>query len=523
MNPYKLRSRSIALAALLLCATLPKLSIRAQSTATSAPSGNRPTDPIKDIAWYTHHAPFPMPEVIQPTFPDKTFRLPDFGAIGDGRTLNTTAFAKALQACSAAGGGRVIVPAGKWLTGPIEFLNHVDLHLEEGAQILFTKDHTQYPLLQSHRGAGVSVASPVYGHDLEDIAITGEGLLDGAGETWRPVKKSKTTEAQWRDLLASGGVLSPDGQIWWPSREARDGESFLKELKKKDPQASPSVDDYLPARDWLRPYMVTFVNCRRVLLRGVTIRNSPKFVFYPNNCTDLTMDHVNIFNEWWAQNGDGIDISACKRVIIYNCTVNAGDDGICMKSSGKRPDGPALENLIVAGCTVYRAHGGFVIGSNTDGGMHNIFVSDCTFIGTDVGLRFKSNMGRGGLVNDIFIRDISMRNIVNEAVLFDTYYEDAQAGASKDPNQQKPIDKTPEFRDFHISHITCNGARTAIAITGLPQMPVSRIHFDSIEIHSNKGLVATQARDIDLHAVQLVTQQEPVYQTDKTAEIHIRP
>jgi polygalacturonase len=499
-------SITFALTGLLLCAVFPP--------------DKAAFPPDKDISWYIHQAPFPMPDVTQPSFPDRTFRLPDYGAVDDGTTLNTTAFAKAIRACSAAGGGRVVVPAGHWLTGPIELQSHVDLHLEEGAQVLFTKDHTQYPMIQSHPGASVSVASPVYGHDLEDIAITGEGLLDGAGETWRPVKKSKTTDAQWKGLLASGGVLSTDGQIWWPGKEARDGESFMKDLKKSNPQASAA--DYLPARDWLRPYMVALVNCQRVLLRGVTIRNSPKFVFCPNNCTDLTMDHVNIFNDWWAQNGDGIDISACKKVVIYKCTVNAGDDGICMKSGGARPGGPALENLVIAGCTVYRAHGGFVIGSNTDGGMHNIFVSDCTFIGTDVGLRFKSNMGRGGLVNDIFIRDITMRNIVNEAVLFDTYYEDAPAGATRDPNQPKPGDKTPEFRDFHISNITCNGARTAISITGLPQMPVSRITFDSIEIHSNKGLVATQARDINLHAVKLVTQQEPVYQADKTAEIHIR-
>ena len=473
------------------------------------------------MSWYVHNAPFSMEAPAQPSFPDRVFRLADYGAVGDGRTLNTTAFSKAIQACSAAGGGRVIVPAGHWLTGPIELLSHVDLHLEKDAEITFTKDHTQYPLVLSHNGASVSVTSPLSAKDVEDIAITGEGSLDGAGETWRPVKKSKTTEAQWRDLLAiPGSVLSDKDQIWWPTREARDGEAFLKELKKKNDH--PTENDYLPARDFLRPYMVAFSNCHRVLLRGVTIRNSPKFVFYPNNCTDLTMDHVNIFNEWWAQNGDGIDISACKKVMIYKCTVSAGDDGICMKSSGARPGGAALEDVIVAGCTVYRAHGGFVIGSNTDGGMKDIFVSDCTFIGTDVGLRFKSNMGRGGLVNDIFIRDIAMRNIVNEAVLFDTYYEDAQAGVTKDPSKPKPEDKTPEFRDFHISHIVCNGARTAISITGLPQMPVSRIAFDSIEIHSGKGLIATQAKDIDLHDVKLITQQEPAIQADKSADIHIR-
>jgi polygalacturonase len=243
------------------------------------------------------------------------------------------------------------------------------------------------------------------------------------------------------------------------------------------------------------------------------------------------MDHVRIFNEWWAQNGDGIDISASHHVLLYQCTVNAGDDGICMKSSGAtpsgatpngaNPDGAALHDVIIAGCTVGRAHGGFVIGSNTDGGMHNIFVSDCTFIGTDIGLRFKSNMGRGGLVDAIFIDNIHMQNIIHEAVLFDTYYENMEAGVERDPNRPKPEDKTPEFRDFHLSHIYCNGAQTGISITGLPRMPVSQITFDTLEIKANKGLIATQAKAISLHKVNLIVQDQPAIQADKTAEIRI--
>jgi polygalacturonase len=471
-------SKTIALAFAGFCLfTLPGLPAKAQPSP-------------KELSWYITHAPFAMPPVATPRFPQRDFRITDYGANGNGQVLNTDAFAKAIKACSDAGGGRVIVPAGQWLTGPIGLLSHVELHLEADALIQFTRDHAAYA------GEHGTVNSPVYGHDLEDIAITGEGILDGAGETWRPVKREKMTAAQWSALQSSGGVLSPDGKIWWPSRE--------------------TMDD-----DRVRPYMVSFNKCRRILIQGVTLRNSPKFVFCPQHCTDLTLDHAHLFNEWWAQNGDGMDISACKRVVIYGCTVNAGDDGICMKSSGGNAlaDGPALEDIIIAGCTVYRAHGGFVIGSNTDGGMHDIFVSDCTFIGTDIGLRFKSNMGRGGLVNDIFVSDITMKNIVKEAVLFDTYYEDMPAGSTRRPD--RPTDKIPEFRDFHISHIDCQGASTAIAITGLPQMPVSNISFDSVTIHATKGLTATQAKNIDLHSVQLDVTERPVYHTDRTAEIKV--
>ncbi len=473
----------------------------------------------KDLSWYITHCPFSMGTPVLPVFPDRDFQLGDFGGIANGHTLNTMAFQKAIRACSAAGGGRVVVPPGHWLTGPIELLSHINLYLAAGATVQFTTDHTQYPLIAGH-GNNVSVTSPLYAHDGVDIAITGDGTFDGAGDSWRPVKKEKMTADQWQTLLASGGALSADGKIWWPTREARNGDAFLRELRKKN--TPPVVDDYLPARDFLRPYMLYLVNCRHVLIQGILLRNSPNFVCYPNHCSDLTMDHARIYNDWWAQNGDGIDISACRNVALYQCTVNAGDDGICMKSSGGGSEGPVLENIIIAGCTVYRAHGGFVIGSNTDGGVHNIFVSDCVFTGTDVGLRFKSNMGRGGLVNDIFISGITMQNIVHEAVLFDTYYEDAPAGVQRDPNKPRPEDKTPEFRDFHISRVICNGAQTGISITGLPQMPVSRIYFDSLEVHAIKGLVATQAREIGLHAVKWVVQDEPAVRADKTADIRIR-
>lgn len=459
----------------------------------------------KNIAYYISTAPFKMPAVVEPAFPSKIFLITDFGAISNGQSLNTEAFAKAIDACNKAGGGHVIVPPGLWLTGPIEMKSNVDLHVERGALVQFTADHTQYPIIKaSATSNSFAVASPIYGYSLKNIAITGEGILDGAGETWRPVKKIKATSQQWK-VLTSTGVVSNDGSVWWPGKEAMEGESYLKKLKGKP---NVTAEDYLPARDYLRPYMVFFVNCDKVLLESVTIRNSPKFVFYPNNCSNITMKYVNIFNEWWAQNGDGIDISACKNVMIYKCNVSVGDDGICMKSSGqKKPDDARLENVIVAGCNVYHAHGGFVIGSNTDGGMRNIFVKDCNFDGTDVGIRVKSNAGRGGLVHDIFIKDIFMSNIVNEAVVFDTYYEDVPAG--KDISQVRTTirDKTPVFKDFYISNVYCRGAETAIKITGLPEMPVSKINFDNVVISSNKGYIAKDAAEINFKNVKLITKK----------------
>ncbi len=472
---------------------------------------------VKNSDWYIAHAPFKMPQVIVPSFADKSFSIVDYGAVGDGHTLNTEAFAKAINACTNVGGGKVIVPAGLWLTGPIQLKSNVNLVVERGALIQMTKDHSQYPMIKaSSKSTNFVTASPIYGYGLENVAITGEGIIDGAGETWRPVKKEKVTASQWKDFTSSGGTLSDNGKIWWPTKEAMEGEHYVKELKKK--KEDLSAEDYLPARDYLRPYMVYLINCKNVLLKDVTIRNSPKFVFYPNSCSNLTMDHVNIFNDYWAQNGDGIDISRCKNVLIYDCNVSAGDDGICMKSSGSSDDGsPNLENVVIAKCVVYRGHGGFVIGSNTDGGMQNIFVDDCNFIGTDIGVRVKSNAGRGGLVKNIYVKNIFMKDIIHEAILFNTYYEDMPAGKIKSNGPLKIRDKTPHFTDFYFDSIYCKGAEKAISVTGLPEMPVDSIYFKNMMITADKGLETTDAKDIFFENVQLfLPDQRPVIlNTDK--------
>lgn len=473
----------------------------------------------KDLNYYISQAPFKMPVITVPTFPDKIFSIADYGGVHDGKTLNTAAFEKAITACANAGGGTVLIPAGTWLTGPIEMKSNINLHTEKNALVLFTADHTQYPIIPASKGSSnFIVQSPISGNDLQNIAITGEGVFDGSGESWRPVKKSKVSPEQWQKFLSSGGVLTADGKTWWPSEEAMNGDAYLKSLKgKKD----LSEKDYLPARDFLRPRLIVFTNCNNVLLDGPTFRNSPMYVFYPNRCTNLTIRNVTVQNEYWAQNGDGIDISACKGVVIYKTTVSAGDDGICMKSSGgKGPDDFELENVLIANCIVYQSHGGFVIGSNTDGGMRNIFVSDCDFIGSDIGIRVKSNAGRGSVVKDIYVQNINMKNIVNAAISFDTYYEDMQVGRILD-TAGRIRNKIPEFRDFHISNINCEGAKSAIYINGLPEMPVHKIFFENMNIAANAGAIINAAADIELKNVRIIPNKGPVYTLSNSRGIHI--
>lgn len=459
-----------------------------------------------DIAWYTSNAPFKMAAVAEPVIPSKTYSLKDFGGVADGKTLNTGAFAKAIEQCSKGGGGHVVVPAGKWLTGPIELKSNVDLHVEEGAVVQFSSDHAQFPLRDNGKNK-YDVTPPIWGTKLENVSITGKGIFDGAGETWRPLKKVKVTEEHWNRVVKSGGVLSADGKIWWPSREAMNGEAYLKGLSKKE---TVSEQDYLPARDYLRPKMVVISNSKNVLLDGPTFRNSPNFIINPQRITNLIIRNVNVHNDGWAQNGDGIDISACNGVVIYRTVVNAGDDGICMKSSGSTPGNDGLQNVLIAECKVYEGHGAFVIGSNTDGGMKNIYVTNCQFEGTDIGIRVKSNTGRGGLVRDIFIDNILMKNILREAILFDTYYEDVPAGKERPASRiSGNNDKIPEFTGFSIKDVTCLGAKTAMYFRGLPQMPVHDITFENVQIKSAKGVKAECVKNIKFKNVKLNTGDSP--------------
>ena len=461
----------------------------------------------KDIAYYIAKSPFPMPEVVVPKFKNQVFSITKYGAIGDGKTMNTEAINKTIQACADAGGGMVEIPKGVWLTGPIELKSNVNLHTNRGTLIQFTKDRTQYPVFKPQGSGSFIVKSPIFGNNLENIALTGEGIFDGGGESWRPVKKLKVSETQWSKITEQG-VISSDGKVWWPSVEAMNGEAILKELKDK-PEAT--ADDYMKARDFLRPYMLMLIKCKNILVDSVGLRNSPKFVFYPTKCTNLTISNAIVFNEEWAQNGDGIDISACKQVIIFNTLVSAGDDAICMKSSNGSNDtaDAQLQNVIIAGCTVLKGHGGFVIGSNTDGGMKNIYVTDCVFNGTDIGIRVKSNIGRGGNVRDIYIDNIKMDNIIHEAILFSTSYDDKTVGKASSTTTDIKNQKVPHFNNFHISNIVCSGAETAMSISGMEIQPSHDLHFDNIEITSKKAVDVTDAKNIFLNQVKINAPGKP--------------
>jgi polygalacturonase len=470
-----------------------------------------------------------LPKVLQPSFKKDSFLITSYGAIGDGITLNTASINKAIQACSSNGGGVVVVPAGLWLTGPIELKNNVNLFIDKNAILQFSKDLNQYPLVKGN-WEGVEQMrnqSPIYANHVSNIAITGSGIIDGNGDAWRMVKRDKLNETQWKKLISSGGVLSDDQKTWYPS------EKSLKGSKIKNPgviEPTKTNSYYNDIKDFLRPNMVVLNDCKKILLQGVTFQNSPAWCLHPLMCDNLTIRNIYAKNPWYAQNGDGIDIESCKNVLLEGSTFDVGDDGICIKSGrdeAGRKRGLPTENLLVRNCKVYHAHGGFVIGSEMSGGARNIFVTHCSFIGTDIGLRFKTARGRGGIVENIYVDNIVMKDIVGEAILFDMYYaaQDPIVLAGEKRTAPKvetlPVNEgTPVFRDFFIHDIVCNGAEKAVFIRGLPEMPVKNIVLENATIQSSNGIEVGEASGIVFRNIRLYcTKTDPIVDVHDSHDI----
>jgi polygalacturonase len=482
-----------------------------------------------EIKKYYKDLPFEMPLVSPPEFPDAEFNIVDFGAVGDGLTKNTEAINNAIAACSEKGGGKVIVPAGIWLTGPIEMKSNINLYLEKGAFIQFTKNFDDYPLvLTTYEGTEqYRCQSPISGWNLENIAITGYGVIDGGGDAWRYVKKSKLTESQWEDLVASGGVVDKKNQ-WWPSEQAMNGQRILDSLLEANGKLTK--EDYRKVRDYLRPVMVNFVKCKNILLEGVTFQNSPAWNIHPLMSENIILKNVTVRNPWYSQNGDGIDVESSKNVIIYDCKFDVGDDAICMKSGKNefgRQRGIPTENVIIADCIVYHGHGGFTIGSEMSGGVRNIKVTNCNFIGTDIGLRFKSTRGRGGVVENIYIDHIYMKDIPTEALSFNMYYG-GQAPTEDIPLAEKlknrkvlNIDETtPQFRNIFLNDIYCIGAEDAVIIQGLPEMKIKNIVLNNVVMTSKRGVSIFDADGVELKNTKIIS-REPVIRIFQSKNISV--
>ncbi|MGK7395050.1 MAG: glycoside hydrolase family 28 protein, partial [Candidatus Cyclobacteriaceae bacterium M3_2C_046] len=371
-----------------------------------------------------------------PVFKPDTFNILHFGAKPGDLKINNSAFQKAITACAENGGGVVLVPAGKWLSGPIHFKSNVNLHLAEGAEISFSKKFDDYlPVVLIQRGGYYcyNYSPPVYARDCQNIAITGKGTLNG------------------------------NGQVWWPWKKNQPGMVELFKMGKARVPVEERV--FGTPEDGVRPPFVQFIRCENVLVEDVTLLNGPSWNLHPVQSKNIIIRGITI--EAHGPNNDGIDPDGCENVLIENCTLNVGDDNIALKSGRDEEAweiGTTCRNVIVRNCTSLRGHGGFVIGSEMSAGVENVWVENCRFENTDRGIRIKTRYGRGGFVRNVNIQNIQMTNIEKEAIVINMKYDGEPI--EKNIKFSQSDKAMPMISDISISNVQCEGAEHAIRLIG---------------------------------------------------------
>ena len=405
--------------------------------------------------------PFAMTLPVAPRFPDRDFNLLDYGGNGDGRTMNRSAFASAINACAAAGGGRVVVPPGRWLTGAIELKSNVNLYLEKGSTVVFSTDPKDYLPAVWVRWAGFECwnYSPlIYARDCENIAITGRGAVDGQGERW------------W----------------YWVKKQAENANRLYKMTIDNVPVAQRV---FATPQDCMRPQLIQPINCKNVLVEGITIQSGPFWTLQFVYCNQVIARNLTIQTS--GPNNDGIDLDSCRDALIEGCDIASADDCLCLKS-GINEEGRRLhrttERVVIRHCVVRAGRGGFVVGSDTSGDIRNVLCYDCDFLGTDVGIRLKSARGRGGVVENIWCRDIRMHNIGEDGITITTFYT-AWFGS--------PTGMAPIFRNITLENIKIDHALRGITIYGLPEQPIENVVLRNLHVGGYKGgLECRDARNL---------------------------
>lgn len=386
-------------------------------------------------------APPALPTIPRPNIPDKRFSIADYGAVGDGMTMNTDAFSKAIAACAAAGGGTVVVPPGKFLTAAFELTSSLNLHIEKDATILFSNKFDDYKLTRD-RYPDLITATNVH-----DLAITGEGTINGQGKPW------------WDEFLKTKGA--------------------------------PAEVEKMPHR----PFMIVIRGCERLLVQGVTLTNSPMFHLVPSACRDVIIENITIRSPGDAPNTDGLDPSGWNW-LVTNCTFDVGDDCIAIKPTGKPPEGRlAVEDFYVTNCTFKHGHG-MSVGGQTPAGLRRLVVRDCTFENTDAGIRLKANRGSGGLVEDCLYENLTMKN-VKVPIYITSYYPERGIPKVITGDTGQPVNATtPIWRNIRITNVTAEGGTTAGRMVGVPEMPISDVVLTNVKISAGKPFQIWNAKGV---------------------------
>ena len=428
----------------------------------------------------------------------EVYNIKDFGAVGDGKTLNTASIQDAVDYCAKAGGGMVYVPPGEFVTGPIFLRSNINFHISEGATLLGDTNKSRYPGIQG-RWEGIerkTYASILTGHNLENISITGRGTIDARGRVW------------WDAFMKTRRIREKHG------------------IKEREPDNPPEA----PLK-WPRPRVINLFNCKDVLIRDINIENSPSWTVHPVYCTNVTVDNVTVINPDDSPNTDGINFDSSKDSKIVNCYIDVGDDCITLKS-GYNKDGRRVgipcENIVIANCIMVHGHGGVVIGSEMSGDVRNVAISNCVFDETGRGLRFKTVRGRGGVVENIRASNIVMGSI-GTAFTFSMFYQDWRGALTLDGfyhgdkvKTHSVTEETPVFRNIHFSDISVSDANVVAEIRGLPEMPVQNISFSNINIiSSDEGMMIENANRMLLDNVIVNAKYSPALIARDVEDIEI--
>jgi polygalacturonase len=405
------------------------------------------------------------------------------GANPLGEKLNTELINKTIDQLNSNGGGTLFFPSGKYLTGAIKLKSNITIELEAGATLVFSDNFDDYlPYVEMrHEGIMMKSFSPlISATDAENITIKGEGKLDGQGKKW------------WDEFYKVIGDLRANGKRDFNKYQPMwEKENDLKALYAEiDKDYQSSFD-----RRFFRPPFIQPMRCKNIKIIGITIVNSPFWTVNPEFCENVTVDGITINNPL-SPNTDGINPESCKYVHISNCHISVGDDCITLKSGrdlqGRKLNAPN-ENITITNCTMLAGHGGVVIGSEMSGGVKKVVISNCVFDGTDRGIRIKSTRGRGGVVEDIQVNNIVMRNIKQEAIILDLLYTKMPA--------EPMCERTPIFRNINISNMTGSNVQIPVKIRGLEESPITGIYLTNIHLEAKEKSVFQNCKDIKMKDV----------------------
>jgi hypothetical protein len=400
------------------------------------------------------------------------FNIVSYGAKGDGKTMNTEAIQRTIDACASGGGGMVLVPTGRFVTGPLFLKSHVQLVMLAGGVLAFTQELDKVAAIEG-RWEGIDrtiYASLINGKDLENVSITGEGTLDGQGQPW------------WEAFRHDKELRRKLG---------------LEEREPENPAGSKLK--------WGRPRMINLYDCKNVVIRGLHIQNSPSWNIHPVRCEHVLVDGVTITAPGDSPNTDGIDPDSCKDVRIANCYISVGDDCVIIKSGYRfNPKGVPCENITVTNCVFGLGHCGVGVGSETAGGVKNVVVSNCVCDGTNTGLRFKTARGRGRSVENVRASNFVMRNVA-EPIVVTMFY------VGGDLHEAKPVDeRTPRFRNIYLNDVYATGAKLAARIEGLPEMPIENLSLGDVVVEDARdGIACTNVDGATFRNVRVETTRGP--------------